>query len=364
MNRTATLLAATTSSVAVLLWTATATLAAPVGAGPTSATVSLRPVHPTAASPTYFTVPARAGSTIHDAVVVTNTSEQPANVFVSAVDGLTGQTSGSVYANRQDLVRKAGAWVHVDARELRIRAASSVTVPFTVSVPGSATSGDHLAGIAFENVAHVAGTGSFPITQILRSVIGVRVVLPGPAVCHPVLAAASIDEVGTTGVGAVHVKLGNTGRRLAKPVLSVTVTGAAGYHRTVTRHLDTVLPGDTIDFPLPWPNALRSGDYQIADTLTCDGYTATSSGAAHLGKSLRGTGQPTPASAAVPAPHRSPLSWWPWLVAIIAAAAIGLFVGMWPRRRRMRTNARHRRVARAEQDVSSGQSARSASGTS
>ena len=73
-----------------------------------------------------------------------------------------------------------------------------------------------------------------------------------------------------SGIGAasVRVTLGNDGTRLGKPGLTVAVSGPNGYQRTVVRALDTILPGDTIAYPLAWPDVLQPGDYSIVATAT------------------------------------------------------------------------------------------------
>ncbi len=54
--------------------------------------VSLQPLHQTAGSAGYFTFQSAAGSTLSDAVVITNHATSPVDLAVTAVDGLTGQT--------------------------------------------------------------------------------------------------------------------------------------------------------------------------------------------------------------------------------------------------------------------------------
>ncbi len=214
MNRFATRLAA--GSVAVLAGLVTgavpALASAPApGAG---AEISLQPENPSPASPNYFTLHVAPGATVHDAVVVVNHSKAPVSLAVSPVDGLTGQTTGSVYANRQDPVSKAGKWVTPELTALTLPAQSSRTVAFTVTVPADAVPGDHLAGLAVENTVPTESSNGFNIRQILRNVIGVRVIVPGHAVFAPKLTSLGIKQIGATGIASVSVGLGNSGSPL------------------------------------------------------------------------------------------------------------------------------------------------------
>ncbi|HEY2043776.1 MAG TPA: DUF916 domain-containing protein, partial [Jatrophihabitans sp.] len=176
--------------------------------------VSLQPLHPDMSDPAssaYFALHARPGATLRDTVHVTNTSKAAVNLIVSSVDGLTGQTSGAVYANRQDPVREAGTWVTPSVRSFRLVGGASRNVSFTVEVPGTAVPGDHLAGVAVENADPTSSTGGFQIKQVLRSVIGVRVVVAGPAAFHPQLTSLGLKQLGGTQLAAVYVGLGNDG---------------------------------------------------------------------------------------------------------------------------------------------------------
>jgi hypothetical protein len=322
-----------------------ASLAASVTAAPSGEAegggISLRPVpHGDDSGPvrTFFVLRAVPGATVHEVVQVTNTTQVAATLFVSPVDGLTGQTSGSVFANRQDSLRRGGTWVTPAVKRLALAAGATTLVPFTVTVPHHARAGDHLAGVAFENTEPTAYRGGgFQVRQVLRTVIGVLTVVPGPARFHPALTSVGFDKIGTTPLGAVVVGLGNDGRALGKPRLTVAVSGPRHYHRTLARTLDTVLPADSIHYPFAWPDALPTGDYDITATLTGAGTTVTLSRRVHLGNPLVGLSQaPAPPQQPQPAPAGHATLIWYWLAAIAAATTSLGFLGAKVIRRRPR----------------------------
>ncbi len=124
---------------------------------------SARPAHFSQSNPAtraYFIRRVDPGHGFTDEVVVSNSSNQTLKLHVNAVDGLTGVTSGAVYANRQDPVHKAGLWVTPAEGEVTVGPRRSVVVPFRVQVPRSATAGDHLAGLALQNVNPVRSRAS------------------------------------------------------------------------------------------------------------------------------------------------------------------------------------------------------------
>jgi WxL interacting protein linking bacterial and host surfaces len=330
MNRTAKRLALAAVMTALAVG-AGASVCTPVAAAapPAGVQISLRPVHPDPASPGYFTLKVGAAAVARDALVMSNQSAEAITVIVSPVDGRTGSTSGSVYGNRQDPLREAGEWVTPAVKSVVLSPRSSRTVPFTVKVPAGSAPGDHLAGIAVENARPTTSTKNVHIKQVLRTVIGVRVVVAGPAVFHPRLTDLGIRQIGTTGIGAVVVGLGNDGRQLAKPSLAVTLTGPKDYRRELTRTLDTVLPGDMISYPLAWPDRLAKGRYEVTATLTGGGVTVRLHQSVDLATQLASGSHPVSA----PSAHHG-RTWWPWSLAALAlAAAVGLAFALVRRRR-------------------------------
>jgi hypothetical protein len=269
-------------------------------------------------------------------VIVGNTSAEPITFYVSAVDGLTARTSGAVYANRQDPVVQAGRWVTPDVSELTVRPDKQTAVGFTVKVPPGASPGDHLAGLAFEKAnPKRSSVGNFSVTEVLRVVIGVEIRVPGPASFSVDVHGLGIQPQPGTNVAAVMVELGDNGLLLGKPVLTVSLAGPHGYHKTVSRQLDTILPGDTIDYPFPWPDSLAAGCYKTISVATGGASKARLTADVCTKSSLRGTVPPSGGrqqGSSSPAP-RSGLPIWLFVVIALVSVLIGaLFRG--PRGRR------------------------------
>lgn len=298
--------------------------------------IALRPGHADPNDPStraFFKPTVAAGETFSDEVIVTNSGDNPIELVVSGVDGLTGPTSGAVYGNRQDPVQEAGTWVSPAAGTVTVPPHAELAVPFTVKVPKGIRPGDHLAGIAFEDVHQTSAGGNFAVTQIVRAVMGVQVIVPGPGAFAAHVDSASLEALPGVGAASVLVTLGNNGARLGKPSLSVALAGPDGYQRTVTRALDTILPGDTIAYPFVWPDVLQSGEYSISVTATDPGGAAPVSlqAKSRLGTPLAGVPAPgvvTPA----PATKSSRGGGYPatWAVVVLVAAAGvggGLYLG-------------------------------------
>ncbi len=253
---------------------------------------SVRPSHFDPNNPAtraYFIETARPGQTIDDQVVVNNTGPTSIQLRVYPVDGLTGATSGAVYSDSQDPLRKAGRWVTPAVNFLTVPGGASRTIGFAVTVPAGTSPGDHLAGLAVQNAHPQRSAGRFSITEVVRAVVGILMEVPGTAHPQGALSGLRLSALPGTQVPAVIVTLGNAGLRLCKPTLAVTLAGAHGLQPTITRTLDTVLPGDTIPYPFPWPRALQAGSYAASATVTDCGTPVTYRVLTRLGGGLSGT---------------------------------------------------------------------------
>jgi Bacterial protein of unknown function (DUF916) len=290
-----------------------------------------RPAHYDASNPAtraYFIRTVPRGGSFTDQVIVSNTAAKPVTLRVYPVDGLTGATSGVVYGNRQDQLRGAGRWVTPASTQVTVPANSQISVGFAVKVPKGEGAGQHLAGIALEDIHSGKSTGRFSVTEVLRTVVGIEVVVPGASHSRLSLQSFSIAPIEGTTTPSVVVGVTNAGTNLCKPALSVSLNGPGGAQRA-TRRLDTVLPGDSIPYPFVWPHALDAGNYTANITATGCGPKVVLHGTASLGaKLVRST---VPPADVRPSSGGSAVPWWPIALVGFGGIVVGALFG---RRRR------------------------------
>ena len=290
-----------------------------------------RPAHYDPSNPAtraYFIRTVARGGAFTDQVIVSNTEGKPVTLRVYPVDGLTGATSGVVYGNRQDRLQGAGQWVTPASTEVTVPPRSEITVAFRVKVPKSAGAGQHLAGLALEDIHSGKSAGRFSVTEVLRTVVGIEVAVPGANRSRLSLQNFSIAPIEGTTYPSVVVGLTNAGTNLCKPALSVSLNGPGGVQRA-TRQLDTVLPGDSIPYPFVWPHSLAAGSYTANITATGCGPRVTLRGSASLGaKLVRST---VPPADVRPPSGGSTVPWWPIALVGFGGIVVGALFG---RRRR------------------------------
>jgi hypothetical protein len=302
----------------------------------------------------YFRPVVTPGSTVGEGVIVADTGDAPVDLYVYPVDGLTGTTSGTVYGNRSDPRQKAGLWLTAGASTLTLQPHQRQLLLFVIKVPADATPGDHVAGIAFENAHPSTGTG-IAVTEVIREVLGVQMRVPGPSGFHLHLASVGFSVPPAAPAASVVVRLGDDGNRLGQPVLNVTLHGPNGFTDQITRQLDTLLPGDTIDYPIVWPHPLPAGAYSFtvsqvgAPGVVLTGTAQLSSAQPGLPKTTLAPAGPAPSPALGQPPvatHSSSTS-GPWLLliaflggAVVFAAGAFTAVGL-ARRSRRSAQQRH-----------------------
>jgi hypothetical protein len=285
---------------------------------------SAKPAHYDPSDPAtraYFKQRIKPGRRFTASAIVANNGATALHLRVYSVDGLTGVTSGAVYGNRGTRLRKAGRWLRPSVSSITIAPHGTRTVSFSARVPRGTTPGDHLAGLAFESKVPVTDTthARFKVHEIYRVVIGVEMIVPGPAKPQIALTGTALQALPGTTAASVIVDLANRGGVVCKPRLTVGLRGA-GRARSVSRQLDTILPGDAIPYPFAWPSALASGNYVVSVHATGCGRAASYSHVAHAGQRMTAANGRSAWVAAAPSNDSTP-AWM--LVAIALTGTLG-----------------------------------------
>src|SRR5579862_6980426 len=134
----------------------------------------------------YFVYPVSAGTTLHGAVIVTNTGDQLGTVKLYSADATTGATTGTVYLT--DAAPKGvGTWITVGSSSLTLAPGAHKVVPFTVHVPSASKAGQFVGGIVAETERRAQGPKSSHKTNVQitvrnLSIVAVEVDVPGAQV--------------------------------------------------------------------------------------------------------------------------------------------------------------------------------------
>lgn len=243
------------------------------------ANFSLKLVHGNTASPAvrgYYLFTAAGNETIPSQVMVVNEGSTAGVAKLYPVMALTGQTGGTVFANRLEAARQAATWITFAEQEISLEAGESKLIAFSIEVPEGARAGHHVAGIAVETADEAGGmtvqrqteTASFQVNVRTRMVMAVQVDIPGERVEE--MDVTAVTAGGSGGYQKLFFDMHNKGNVMLKPAGSLVVTDAEGQTvQSLDFQMDTFLPETQIAYPVFVENeALPAGSYTADLTLT------------------------------------------------------------------------------------------------
>ncbi|MFE3773734.1 hypothetical protein [Streptomyces sp. NPDC059122] len=251
------------AAAAVLLCPAAAAARPPAAApaGPSAPAPPGWSAAPTGAARTSYYLEGPPGTALTDRLAVRNPSDRPVTVRLAG-DG-------------------AGARLAFGTAEVTVPPRTQASVPFTLTVPGTATPGSRPGTLTV--------TGTAPGARIR---IPLRLRVTGPT-----LSALTVEHVSVTRRGStatIHYTLVNRGNTALRPRLEVRADGLFGplLHRPARPLPDVLPPGARVDRTETWPDppALDAADVRL---------TATAAGGARDTATARYTAAPWGAGAAL-----------------------------------------------------------------
>jgi hypothetical protein len=235
-----------------------------VGAAPT-------PGSALAAQGGYYQLTGAPGSSTTQSVRVTNPTDEPIDVRIAGVDGLTDASLMAAYASPGVQAAKVGTWLTPRDVEFHLAAHETRDEPFTVHVPVDAAPGVHLGAVTVYTPARdqngSQNEGDVNINIKVRAVrtIAVEVDVPGPAVPNLEVtgAKALVDHSGVL----LGVDMANTGTGYAhgNGIIRVAKTGLAHEFE-----IHNFVPDTSLDFTVPWMPDARQGAYPVHVHLAWD----------------------------------------------------------------------------------------------
>lgn len=232
----------------------------------------------------YFLLPASVGQTITQSLGLRNDSEKTLRLRLAAVDAVTGQRGGASYGVETERQKATGAWITLSRTSVTLEPGKSAIVPFTMTVPRTAVSGQHLAGISVSSPAKrkSGGGGSASIDVQTRRILAVQVNVPGPA--QPKLVVSGVTATARGDGLYLQIAIANTGRALTKATGVVTLPDGS-FRRPFD--IDTFVPGTTIEYPIKWTEAAKNGAQRAIVRLEYGGERTRWEGTVTVGSTLQ-----------------------------------------------------------------------------
>jgi len=188
-----------------------------------------------------FSYTANAGDQLQDGLVVSNSGSTPLELVVYSADAFTTESGGVDLVTRDVRSTGVGAWVRPAVDHVTVPPGASADVPFTLTVPADAATGDHLGGI---------------VTSVQEGDaerrVGIRIKLRVGGDLKPGLAVEdlNVDYSGAAfgaGDATVTYTLHNTGNAIVAARQAVSVSGPFGSWQTAAAPVadsPQLLPGE------------------------------------------------------------------------------------------------------------------------
>jgi hypothetical protein len=245
---------------------ALSTVAAGAAAPRPHASFSLQPFP--LRTPAYFIWRAKPHQLLTGTLRLVNVGRAAGSVALYPVDATTGSSSGITYLPRSKPRRDVGRWLYLPVRRVSLRPGQVRLIAFSVRVPRTATSGEHVGGIVAEPVESTVvgthdhrGTG-FEIRFRHLTIVAVELRLPGRSRASLRASRIRVEQRGR--LQTVLLALQNTGNVIVRPTGTLEIRQLARkVIRRVELTLDSFLPDTAIELPVFLPGRpLPVGTYQ------------------------------------------------------------------------------------------------------
>lgn len=196
-----------------------------------------------------FNYELRPNEAVTDSVRIRNFGRNPLRLDVYASDARTTDSGALDLLPSGETPRRVGTWIELDRATVDLAPGELVDVPFTLTVPENAESGDQTGGIVSALTSPASGDDPVKVEQRLGNLVQVRV--DGPLRPALSVSALDVDYRGTAnpfGKGEVLATwtVTNTGNVRMGAQQAVRASGPLGLDgtRVFVDPMPELLPGD------------------------------------------------------------------------------------------------------------------------
>jgi hypothetical protein len=232
----------------------------------------------------YFSYVLEPGDEIADAALVLSESDVPLDLQLYAADGITNQNGGTGFMIHGESSpggsHGVAEWVTPSVDSVHLEPGDEIVVPFILEVPPDATAGHHVAGLVVELASGATQVGpsgpgpNFTVNVVQRVGVAVVVEVPGDHVYDMQILDVGMhsqDQVSAT----FFIRVFNSGNMMIKGTGLLQLMETSGELIALIRFdMDTVLPGDTALFYIPYPGTLPDGAYLLSVSVDYEDKTA------------------------------------------------------------------------------------------
>lgn len=202
-------------------------------------------------------------------VVLGNGGSSDFEAVTYAADAYTLRNGGFSVREYDSPVSGPTTWLDYPTETFTAEIENPLVRKFSISVPVGTPAGEYVTGISMQAVDPVGDAdegGDVRLSQYMRTIIGVRILVPGDLEAEFTIGVPSFQSSGTG--GAIVLPLTNVGNVQASPSGEVRISTASGeIVVSAPVQLGRIYGGHETELWLGLGEPLPNGDYQISVVL-------------------------------------------------------------------------------------------------
>lgn len=217
----------------------------------------------------YYNAELEPGEQATFSVVLGNSGEVDFDAVTYAADAYSIRNGGFGLEDLDSEQTGPTTWLDYPTEEFSTVAGEGIEREFTVAVPADTAPGEYVTGIAMQTADPVneeADEGMFRLNQYYRTVIGIRILVPGDLA--PAIEFGEPAFIVEGAVPAIVVPITNTGNQQTTPAGEIRVTDQDGnILMSAPVQMGRVYGGHETELWLGLSEPLPNGDYEITVVL-------------------------------------------------------------------------------------------------
>lgn len=213
-----------------------------------------------------FVYEAKPNASREDAVKVINNTNEQRTVKVYAVDSQHSSDGAFACAQAVEDKKDVGSWLTLSKNEVTLEAGKSEEIPFTLTVPSNASTGEHNGCIAIEDVKAPRQQVGNGITLTFRSALRVAVTVPGKIEANLDFINLFIKQQKDKIIASPVVK--NSGNVSVDAAINISLNSLLGTAVAKSEGTFVVLNKDEATFNMELPRPFWGGWYSVKSEAT------------------------------------------------------------------------------------------------
>jgi hypothetical protein len=210
---------------------------------------------------------ASGGAKLQQSIAIMNTGNIAGTANLYAADALTNQNGGIAYQNHNSPPRNVATWITLSLNKVTLSPGQQKALTVQIAVPRGARPGMYVGGLVAEDasmqtVTRAGKNSKFSITILRRSVLSIRITVPGKQTENLLNTSMNFDN--SSGLQAINLALNNLSTDIIEAKGTLLIADLKGRRiQLLPVQISGFLPQTSISYPVYLQGAgLKAGTYR------------------------------------------------------------------------------------------------------